>query len=407
MIYIDPPYNTGKDFIYKDNFTADKTEYMEDSGQIDADGGKLVANPDSNGRYHSDWLSMMYPRLKLARNLLRDDGVIFISIGEEEIENLKTLCDTIFGEQNFRNSFILRRYDKNINRQFMDEGLKSFNTGFEYILCYARSSGFSFSPIYKEASDKRKTSGYWKGFWNDADRPTMRYDVLGFEPTTGQWKWSKAKALEGVENYKTYIEEFSDTISIEKYWKQNGEKLKFIRRNLNGKGKNLGVEHWIPPSQGILRNTNWLDILASKSTDAVKGLFDFPKNPEAIQVMLQSQFGKDTVVLDFFAGSGTTAEAILQLNAQDGGSRKCISVQLPEAVDEKSEVFNAGYSTIAEISKERIRRAGAKILEDNPDQVGKLDIGFRVLKIDSSNMNDVYYAPGDVKGGVKSGHVAA
>jgi adenine-specific DNA-methyltransferase len=394
VIYIDPPYNTGKDFIYKDNFSKDAQEELLESGQKDEYNQRLMVNPETAGRYHSDWLSMMYPRLKLARNLLRDDGVIFISIAEEEIENLKKLTNEIFGEGNFRNSFIARRHDKNLNRQFIENGLKSLNVGFEYVLVYSKTTEFMFNAVFKEASDTRKSTGYWKGFWNDANRPTMRYDILGYTPETGQWKWKKETAYEAIENYQKYLSQFSDQMTLEEYWEKTGKKLKFIRRNNDGKGKNLGVENWIAPSDGILRNTNWLDILATNSDETSQGLFDFPKNIVLISELLKCATSDNDLILDFFSGSATTAHSIFQLNAEDLCSRKFILVQLPEATNDKSEAFTAGYKNICEIGKERIRRAAIKIKkETNAD----LDYGFRVYRLDESNMLDVYYKPQEFK----------
>lgn len=390
VIYIDPPYNTGKDFIYKDNFAKDAQEELLESGQKDEYNQRLMVNPETAGRYHSDWLSMMYPRLKLARNLLRDDGVIFISIAEEEIENLKKLTNEIFGEGNFRNSFIARRHDKNLNRQFIENGLKSFNVGFEYVLVYSKTTEFMFNAVFKEASDTRKSTGYWKGFWNDANRPTMRYDILGYTPESGQWKWKKETAYEAVENYQKYLSQFSDQMTLEEYWEKTGKTLKFIRRNNDGKGKNLGVENWIAPSDGILRNTNWLDILATNSDETSQGLFDFPKNIVLVSELLKCATSDNDLILDFFSGSATTAHSIFQLNSEDLCSRKFILIQLPEAPNDKSEAFTAGYKNICEIGKERIRRAAIKIKkETNAD----LDYGFRVYRLDESNMLDVYYTP--------------
>ena len=332
---------------------------------------------------------MMYPRLYLAKSLLRKDGVIFISIDDHEQAHLRQLCDQIFGAENFRNIFILKRYDKNINRQFIKEGLVTFNTGFEYVLCYSKSSDFEFGAIYKKASEKRQNLGYWKGFWNDADRPTMRYEILGVTPSKGQWKWVQKKSNEAVSNYLEYEKYFSSSMTLEEYWKKTGKTKKFIRRNYNGKGKNMGVEHWIEPSSGILRNTNWLDLFASKTTEEMKELFDFPKNPDAIKVMVECARTENEIVLDFFAGSCTTAHAVMQLNAEDGGNRQFICVQLPERCDEKSEAYKAGYRTIADIGKERIRRAAEKIAAEHPSPLlerdAPLDLGFKVFKLDHSN----------------------
>ena len=396
MIYIDPPYNTGNDFVYNDDFAQGKDEFEQGNGAFDADGNQTLdpmqRNTEANGRFHTDWLNMIYPRLKVARDLLTEDGVIFISIGEEEIQNLKKICDEIFGAENFRNSFITRRYDKNLNRQFMDNGLQTFNIGFEYILCYSKKA-FLFTPVFRQATEERQSTGYWKGFWNDADRPTMRYDILGFTPETGQWKWKQEVAQEAVENYKVYVDQFSKTMSLEEYWAQTGKCKKFIRRNPNGKGKNAGVENWIAPSDTVLRNTNWLDMLASKNDATTQGLFDFPKNIDVIKLVLEAGSDKDSIILDFFSGSATTAHAVMKLNAEDGGKRKFIMVQLPEVTDEKSEARKAGYANICEIGKERIRRAGKKIREKAGQPADGLDTGFRVLKLDSSNMEDVFYTP--------------
>lgn len=441
MIYIDPPYNTGNDFVYNDDFAQGKEDFEQSSGLFDAEGNQTIdpmqRNTEANGRFHTDWLNMIYPRLKVARDLLTEDGVIFISIGEEEIHNLKKICDEIFGAENLRNSFITRRYDKNLNRQFMDNGLQTFNIGFEYILCYSKK-GFLFTPVFRQASEERQSTGYWKGFWNDADRPTMRYDILGFTPESGQWKWKQDVALEAVDNYKIYVEQYSKTMSLEEYWAQTGKSKRFIRRNPNGKGKNAGVENWIAPSDTVLRNTNWLDLLASKNDATTQGLFDFPKNIDVIKLVLEAGAEKGSLILDFFSGSATTAHAVMKLNAEDGGKRKFIMVQLPEVTDEKSEARKAGYDNICEIGKERICRAGLMIKReliaksearksivnakyaigedcDKPDSLlkdlydesekkvksreaeelkeraEKLDVGFRVLKLDSSNMEDVFY----------------
>ena len=402
MVYIDPPYNTGSDFIYRDDFTQRREEYDEEAGVYNEDGQRLFRNTETNGRFHSDWCSMIYPRLVLARNLLAPDGVIFISISEEEVHTLKQICNEVFGESNFRNAIFTRRYDKNLNRQFMEQGLATMNTGLEYILMYSRVQTTTYNPVFRPSSEERATQGYWKGFWNDADRPTMRYDVLGVTPTSGQWKWKRELADEAVANYAFYAEKFSHTMTLEQYWENTGKKKKFIRRNPNGKGKNQGVEHWVAPADGILRNTNWSDLLASKPT-GVDVPFDSPKNIEVLAELIRlSNVDEEGIVLDFFSGSATTAHAVLQLNADDGGKRKFIMVQLPEVVNADNN--KAAYDflesqgkakTICEIGKERIRRAGDKIKAEAGLTAPNLDIGFRVLKLDDTNMNDVYYAAGD------------
>ena len=403
MIYIDPPYNTGNDFIYEDNFNINKAEYEQESGQRDETGGRLVANLESNGRFHSDWLSMMYPRLKLSRNLLCDEGVICVSIGNEEMYSLRSLMNEVFGAENHRNTIIVRRYDKNLSRQFMENGLNSLAVGFEYILVYAKSRNSSMNPVFREASAERQANGYWKGFWNAPDRPTMRFECLGVKPESGQWKWKEDTAKEAITNYEEYCAKHQSSMTLEEYWEKTGKTKKFIRRNSNGKGKNRGVEHWVPPSEGILRTSNWTDILASESLSSIDIPFDNPKNETLIGTLLELCCDEDSLVLDFFAGSATTASVVMKQNAKDDGARRFIMVQLPEFCDEQSETFKAGYKTIAEISKERIRRAGKKIKEENATNASNLDIGFRVLKVDSSNMRDVYYNPDSVDQDLLSG----
>lgn len=372
MIYIDPPYNTGNDFVYKDNFAQNIDEFLANSGQFDDEGNRLVKNINSNGRFHTDWLNMIYPRIKLAKDLLREDGFIAISIGEEELDNLKKVCDEIFGCNNFRNVIEVRRYDKNLNIQFASEGLSSMNVGLEYIYIYSRNPFSKMTAVYKASTESRASIGYWKGFWNNADRPTMRYEILDVTPEEGQWKWKKEVAEEAVKNYIEYEEKYAHKMTLEEYWNRTGRCKRFIRRKAGGVGKNMGVEHWIAPANGILRNSNWSDMLISKPVGF--GVpFDSPKNPEVL-IELCKLFGisNDDFVLDFFSGSATTAHAVMQLNAEDGGSRKFIMVQFPELCDEKSEAGKAGYKNICEVGKERIRRAGQKIKEVPPPPNGSV-----------------------------------
>ena len=391
MIYIDPPYNTGNDFIYADDFMRTQDEENDQMGMFDEEENRMFRNSNNRGRFHSDWCSMIYSRLLLVRNLLAEDGVIFISIGEEEVSTLKEICNDVFGEQNFRNAISVRRFDKNLSLQFVDQGLPSMSVGYEYILMYSKSIDTKFNPVYRKADNDRASLGYWKGFWNNADRPTMRYPILGITPSDGQWKWKQELAEEAVKNYQIYLEKYSKTMSLEEYWHTSGESKKFIRRNPKGTGKNQGIEHWVAPSDKILRNSNWCDMLASKKP-AFGVAFDSPKNPDIIMELIRlSNTGSNGLILDFFSGSATTAHAVMQLNAEDGGHRKFIMVQLPEPCDEKSEAYKAGYKNICEIGKERIRRAGDKIKAEHPD--ADLDIGFRVFRVDSSNMRDVFYKP--------------
>lgn len=396
MIYIDPPYNTGHDFVYKDDYNDNLNNYKMLTGQIDSDGNSFSTNQETNGRFHTDWLNMMYSRIRLARNLIAKEGFIAISIAEEELCNLWKMCNEIFGEANFRNILAVRRYDKNLNLQFVEEGLSSLNVGLEYILIYSRNSNTKMKAVYKDASETRSKSGYWKGFWNNADRPTMRYELLGVIPEEGQWKWQKSVAEEAVNNYRDWEENYSNISTLEEYWVNTGRIKKFIRRNLSGNGKNKGIEHWVPPTEHILRNSNWSDILVSKSI-GMDIVFDNPKNIELLKAVCKlTNVETHDIILDFFSGSATTAHAVMQLNAEDGGDRRFIMVQLPEVCGEKTEAYKAGYKNICEIGKERIRRAGGKIkaqieeenaqmkLGEEPKKIP--DIGFRVFKLDSSNL---------------------
>ena len=392
MIYIDPPYNTGNDFVYNDDFAETAEEYIDNSGQYDEEGNRLVQNTESNGRFHTDWLNMMYPRLKLAKDLLADDGVIFISIDDNEYHNIKHICNEILGEVNFRNNLIVRRRTKSLNSQFASNGLASLNVGFEYVLVYSRTIQFLMNAI-RAPKINASSKGRWDVFWSNADRPTMRYELLGFTPTTGQWRNSKEKAYQAVRNYEEYLSKYSEELTLEEYCKKTGIS-DFIRRIPNGTGKNGGVQHWVAPSDTILRTSNWLDVEVSQISREIDIPFENPKNRLLIAELLKlCGNSNDAIVLDFFSGSATTAHAVMKLNAEDGGKRKFIMVQLPEECGEKSEAYKAGYKNICEIGKERIRRAGKKIKEESPLTTQDLDIGFRVLKLDSSNMEDVYYTP--------------
>ncbi len=396
MIYIDPPYNTGNDFVYNDDFAQGKDDFEATNGLFDDDGNQVLdpmqRNTESNGRFHTDWLNMIYPRLKVARDLLTDDGVIFISIDDGELENLKRMCNEVFGASNFRNTILVRRRIKSLNSQFADNGLISLNVGFEYILVYSKSDKFLMKALRQKKIDA-STKGRWDVFWSNADRPTMRYDILGFTPTTGQWRNGKDKADKAVENYVLYEEQFADKMSLEEYSKKTGIN-DFIRRIPNGTGKNGGVQHWVAPSETALRTSNWTDIEVSQISKEIEIPFDNPKSRQLIAELIRlSEYSYTDIILDFFSGSATTAHAVMKLNAEDGGHRKFIMVQLPEVTDEKSEARKAGYETICQIGEERIRRASKKVKEEAELMAQDLDIGFRVLKLDSSNMEDVFYTP--------------
>ncbi|PFO04680.1 site-specific DNA-methyltransferase [Bacillus sp. AFS076308] len=395
MIYIDPPYNTGNDFLYEDDFAQDIDEYLANSGQYDDVGNRLVQNAESNGRFHTDWLNMMYPRLKLAKDLLSDDGVIFISIGDEEVDNLRKICDEIFGEANFRNQIIVRRGAKSVQAQF--KTWEKLGQGFEYLLFYTKNANYRFPRQMKPLDEKRE--GTWNNHWRGTDRPTMRFSLFGIIPESGQWRWGKERSEKAVENYNRMLKELGETEEtirpeqIDKWLESQTEDIDLLRLSKNGK-----PEHYIPPTNYTLLNSSWNDLLVGSSSEITNlfetKVFDTAKLTSVITRILNF-VDKDANVLDFFSGSATTAHAVMKLNAEDGGNRKFIMVQLPEETDEKTEAYKAGYKNICEIGKERIRRVGKKLIQEHPEVLGKLDIGFRVLKVDSTNMQDVYYSPAE------------
>lgn len=396
MIYIDPPYNTGNDFIYEDDFSLDTDEYLGNSGQFDEEGNRLVQNPESNGRFHTDWLNMLYPRLRLAKDLLSDDGVIFISIGDEEVDNLRKVANEIFGADNFRNQITVRRGAKSVQAQF--ETWDKLGKDFEYVLLYTKNAKYRFKQQSKPLNEKR--NGSWNNHWRGTDRPTMRYPLFGITPTSGQWRWGKERSEVAVKNYILMLDEIGNNPTqqqIDVWYEKQNKEIDLLRLSANGK-----PEHYIPPTNTTLLNSSWNDLLVGSSSEILNlfdtKVFDTAKLTAFVKRML-GFVDNDAIVLDFFSGSATTAHAVMQLNAEDGGHRKFIMVQLPEQTDAKSEAYKAGYKTICEIGEERIRRAGKKIKEESPLTTAALDIGFRVFKVDSSNMEDVYYRPADYNQG--------
>lgn len=394
MIYIDPPYNTGNDFVYEDDFAQSSEEYLANSGQFDEQGNRMFTNAESNGRFHTDWLNMIYPRLKVARDLLTDDGVIFISIGDEELQNLRKIADEVFGEANFRNQITIRRGAKSVQAQF--DTWDRLGQGVEYLLLYTRNSLYRFPKQMKNLEEAR--GGSWNNHWRGTDRPTMRYEIFGICPSEGQWRWSKERSDKAIVNYKRLQDELNkeepSQEEIDKWYSKQPEGTDLLR--LSKKGK---PEHYIKATTQTLLNNSWEDLLIGSSSEILKlfetKVFDTAKLTAPIKRMLNFT-DKNAIVLDFFSGSATTAHAVMQLNSEDGGNRKFIMVQLPEKTDEKSEAFKAGYKNICEIGKERIRRAGKKIKEESPLTTQDLDTGFRVLKLDSTNMQDIYYSPKDI-----------
>ena len=370
MIYIDPPYNTGSDgFVYQDDrkFTVEQLSHL---AGIDEDEAKRILEfTDSGSNSHSAWLTFMYPRLYLAKQLLRDDGVIFISIDDNEQAQLKVLCDEVFGEENFKNSIAVRRGIKNVQAQFED--ISSLSSGHEYILVYAKRSTTRLPKL--TFSHGIAKPGKWDTFWRGTDRPTMRFELFGETPKKGQWRWEEQRTREAVANYKHYLTFISEDLSLDEWYLDNltasNSKFNFVRKNDDG-----SVQYYVPPSDGKLLSDNWMDVLLSGNETE---FFDTEKSVTLLErivgwLSLQSE---NDLILDFFAGSGTTAHAVMQLNAEDGGNRQFICVQLDEATDPKSEAFKAGYKSIYDITTERIKRAAVKIKAAHPD--AQCDFGFK------------------------------
>ena len=429
MIYIDPPYNTGNDFVYEDDFAQSAAEYMDNSGQYDEEGNRLVTNTESNGRFHTDWLNMIYPRLRIAKDLLADDGAVFISLDDNEIKNLLKICDEVFGEDNFVDCITWnKRVPKNDNN-----GIGNIH---EYIVVYVKDATYKrqftmqkdgldeISALLSDCKAKKvpipeaeaklkefyKERGFDRGItlyncldenyepwgkinmsWPNADTFGPRYDVIHpgtHKPTKVPdrgWRWTKT-TFDSVVNYDTAIERYDGSWVCGGIWFAKDENTQ-------------------PSSIKYLRDVGRMllrSIISLKSDGGIevekifegKSYFPYPKPVSLIEVLINSIEEKEGIFLDFFAGSSTTAHAIMKLNCEDNGHRKFIMVQLPEKTDKKSEAYKAGYKNICEIGKERIRRAGRKIKEDaGLTAPADLDIGFRCLRLDESNMKPVYYAP--------------
>ena len=378
MIYIDPPYNTGNDFVYEDDFAQSSEEYLANSGQFDEQGNRMFTNAESNGRFHTDWLNMIYPRLKVARDLLTDDGAIFISIGDDEGDNLQKVCDEIFGEKNFIADICHKHRASVSNDRIISEN-------HNHLLFYCKKVATLFS--------KHKLIG---------EDPVL--EGFNLEDERGKYKLTPVDGPGGAKKGNPHYE----FLGVTGYWRYSKETMQakydqgLIVRTTNG----LQQKYYLEQAKLSRRTvTTWWDdnFLTSSATKQLIDLmgtktFDNPKNVNLLLRCLKmiTKFDKDSLILDFFSGSATTAHAVMQLNSEDGGNRKFIMVQLPEKTDEKSEAFKAGYKNICEIGKERIRRAGKKIKEESPLTTQDLDTGFRVLKLDSTNMQDIYYSPKDI-----------
>ena len=400
MIYTDPPYNTGNDFVYNDDFKQTTDEYLDESGQFDEEGNRLEKNLESNGRFHTDWINMIYPRLKLARNLLSDDGVIFISIDDNEQSNLKKICDEIFGEGNFIGVF---KWNKSQNPPSLS---KTIRHKFDYVVCYKKNN--LKNKLYGGTVSGGDSPIYNGG--NPISKLTFPPNSVKFSISDGSYNKSfesNIKLLRSV-NIVNGMNEDELHLSGQFRWSQdtlekeikNGTEIIIKSNKFSPRYSRVGEREMIPSDLLSLSENN-VDT-NEKGRKEVEGLigkeiFSFPKPTSLVNFFINSMtyYDKGGIILDFFSGSATTAEAVMQLNAEDGGNRKYIMVQLPEETDKKSEAYKAGYKNICEIGKERIRRAGEKILEENKDKenIDKLDVGFRVLKTDTSNMKDVYYSP--------------
>jgi adenine-specific DNA-methyltransferase len=380
MIYIDPPYNTGNDFIYEDDFKDGVKNYLEMTGQLDGEGKKMGTNSSSTGRYHTNWLNMMYPRLKLARNLMCNDGVIFISIDDVEQDNLKKLCNEIFGEENFVSIFLWK------SRQTTDSRKSTrVSTDHEYILCYAKMfKNFQLAGKDIDQSKYTNPDNDPRGPWASIDlsvqatkdqRPNQFYNIVNPEtgieyPANPRRVWSKSKGVVDVMLEENRILFPSDP---------NGRprEKKFLA---DLKSEKTGFSSWLASSRVGYTTNGTRDL--SKLFEG--RLFDFPKPVSLLSTLIDQATTHNDIILDFFAGSCSSAHAVLKSNATDNQKRRFVVVQLPELTDEQSEAFKAGYSNIADISKERIRRAGKKMKEENPDYDG--DLGFKVFKLDTSNI---------------------
>lgn len=392
MIYIDPPYNTGNDFIYKDDFAVSQKEYNESDGRVDECGNRLVKNTDSNGRLHSDWCSMMYPRLKLARNLLTDDGVIFISIDDREVDNLRKICDEIFGERNFESIIKWRRRSNQPN-----DTTKMLATVSEYAVVYAKNSDVlkKYKTFGTVALSEERLANYSnpdndpKGDWSTTPwcaskgQGGSRYTITTPTGRVYDEIWLGTK-----ETFEKHLQEGRIVFTSN----GDGKPRKKVYKSEALKKGQAAIDFWVGDKFGdnLVANSELKQIFE------LDRVFDYSKPVKYLWTM--TRIGaptSDAIILDFFSGSATTAHAVMKLNAEDGGNRKFIMVQLPEPCDEKSEAYKAGYKNICEIGKERIRRAAKQIKGEHPE--ANFDGGFRVFKLAESNMKEVYFSPSEYK----------
>lgn len=405
MIYIDPPYNTGNDFVYADDFGKTTEKFKGESGLFDEEGNQLadhmVRNTESNGRFHTDWLNMIYPRLKVARNLLSEDGVIFISIDDNEQRNLKCICDEIFGENNFVAQIVWQK-------RTSPDARRIISAGHEYVLVYVKTEELGHDILHSLPLEEKDIARF-KNPDNDPNGPWVSTDC------TAQGGHGTKDQFYDMVTPSGRIVKLQEGLCWRYTKKRMEEEIAAGHIWFGADGQGVPRKKtYLSDRQGKTMWTWWPNIEVGHTQEATKevaslfektGIMDFPKPLRLMKRIAHIASDKDSVIVDFFSGSATTAHAVMQLNAEDGGNRKFILIQLPEKTDESSEAYKAGYKNICEIGKERIRRAGKKILEEhaqknaeaglfaNQDETPKVDVGFRVLKLDSSNMNEVYYTP--------------
>ena len=408
MIYIDPPYNTGNDFIYEDDFAQETGEYLDNSGQFDDEGNRLVLNTESNGRFHTDWLNMLYPRLRIAKDFLSDDGVIFISVDDNEQEKLKRICDEVFGERNFITNFVIVSNSAKNNSKFV-------SITHEYLLCFAKNKELTpanwavkksnldnFKQIAQRLLQKEKNlENIHTELLALVKYPKYyEFDHYTYVDKRGPFRASDLTAPGSKANYDVLhpITKRPCKIGTRGWAYSENEMKRLIEQDyiMFGNDENTMPQlknYLFENEQSLPKSVLFFDSQSSTKWMKAQGFgFNFPKAIDYIKYIISTYPLKDFIVLDFFSGSATTAHAVMQLNAEDGGNRKFIMVQLPEETDEKSEAYKAGYKTICEIGEERIRRAGKKIKEETGADI---DYGFRVFRVDSSNMKDVYYRPAE------------
>ncbi|TXT57839.1 MAG: hypothetical protein BAJATHORv1_10547 [Candidatus Thorarchaeota archaeon] len=385
VIYIDPPYNTGNDFVYHDKYAVSVDDYLSLTGQESVD-LESNENPETDGRYHAAWLSMMYPRMILARRLLSSEGVICVSIDDNEVHHLRILMNLVFGENCFKNSIVIRRGAKSVQAQF--DTVDALTVGHEYVLLYSKNPEKRFTKLQLPREEPKP--GTWNNHWRGTNRPTMRYELFGIVPERGQWRWSKKRSDKAVENYQMMLEELgvsSEDITQEQIdnWyldkTENGDEIDLLRLSSRGT-----PQHYVPPSDSILGNDLWDDIRSSGWHHLRKlfgkKVFDNPKPVELINRILSftTDTSREYYVLDFFAGSCTTAESVLEMNIEDGGLRRFIMVQQNEPLKEPIELDDSAIlHSIADVGTERIKRV--MTLHTRNHHTNGLDLGFRYYKI--------------------------